>query len=214
MTKLAALKAHAGDAGRRACAASVIVPLTTPAVVAREARTVPQLDSASAVARLVAGPGYSDAAWAAIFGNANSCGQRPVGVATDRECGGGAGGRRAGGGGKGPDSGPGGGGPGRRHRSAAAVRLLRGRRQLGGRRGGGPTTGASRSGDGGRRRGRTRPPTSPRRWRSSGTCCTTQSARRGAASRMRTRRSGWGSWRGRPAYRRRLTGSRPRALVV
>eukprot|EP00965_Chrysotila_dentata_P251637 6210174-Pleurochrysis_carterae.AAC.2 len=81
-----------GEAGRRACAASVLLPLTTPAVVARKAAVPPQLDGVRAVARLVAEPGYgSDAAWAAIFSNAKYTGilpgegAVPVFVVTARE---------------------------------------------------------------------------------------------------------------------------------
>eukprot|EP00965_Chrysotila_dentata_P083660 2760314-Pleurochrysis_carterae.AAC.1 len=54
--KMFALKANAGEAGKRASAAAVLVPLTAPSVIAREASRAPQRDGVQATARLVAEP--------------------------------------------------------------------------------------------------------------------------------------------------------------
>eukprot|EP00965_Chrysotila_dentata_P186301 6151521-Pleurochrysis_carterae.AAC.1 len=59
--KLGALKSNAGEAGRRASAAAVLMPLTAPAVIAREAARPLQRDGLQAVARLVAEPEYGRA---------------------------------------------------------------------------------------------------------------------------------------------------------
>eukprot|EP00965_Chrysotila_dentata_P039909 1325849-Pleurochrysis_carterae.AAC.1 len=54
------------------------MPLTAPAVVAREAVRPPQCDGVQAVARLVQENGYGDAAWAAVVSNAKFTGMLPA----------------------------------------------------------------------------------------------------------------------------------------
>eukprot|EP00965_Chrysotila_dentata_P057490 1906948-Pleurochrysis_carterae.AAC.2 len=70
--KLAPLKTESGQAGLRAADASVLQPrcaLETLQAEAAAAATVSAAPAVATVARLVAAPGYGDAAWAAIFSN-------------------------------------------------------------------------------------------------------------------------------------------------
>eukprot|EP00965_Chrysotila_dentata_P025789 856404-Pleurochrysis_carterae.AAC.1 len=53
------------------------MPLTAPAVIAREAARPLQRDGVQAVARLVAEPEYGHAAWAAVFSNSKFTGTLP-----------------------------------------------------------------------------------------------------------------------------------------
>eukprot|EP00965_Chrysotila_dentata_P177492 5863230-Pleurochrysis_carterae.AAC.1 len=54
------------------------MPLTAPAVVAKEAARPPQHDGVRAVARLVAERDYGNAAWAAVFSNSKFTGTLPA----------------------------------------------------------------------------------------------------------------------------------------
>eukprot|EP00965_Chrysotila_dentata_P007027 228981-Pleurochrysis_carterae.AAC.1 len=54
------------------------MPLTAPAVVAREEARPLQHDGVQAVARLVTEHGYGDAAWAAVFSNSKFTGTLPA----------------------------------------------------------------------------------------------------------------------------------------
>eukprot|EP00965_Chrysotila_dentata_P037240 1239066-Pleurochrysis_carterae.AAC.1 len=68
-SKLAQLRAETGVAARRAADAAVLQPLCELDTLSTEAVARPQEGAVASVARLVAQPGYGEAAWAAIFSN-------------------------------------------------------------------------------------------------------------------------------------------------
>eukprot|EP00965_Chrysotila_dentata_P141189 4666881-Pleurochrysis_carterae.AAC.1 len=63
--KLTSLRGEAGTAARRAADAAVLQPLCALDALTLESAPPPAASAVDAVARLVAAPGYGDAAWAA-----------------------------------------------------------------------------------------------------------------------------------------------------
>eukprot|EP00965_Chrysotila_dentata_P123470 4080660-Pleurochrysis_carterae.AAC.1 len=75
--KLTSLRSEAGTAARRAADAAVLQPLCALDTLTLESAPPPAASAVDAVARLVAAPGYGNAAWAAVYSNAKFVGHLP-----------------------------------------------------------------------------------------------------------------------------------------
>eukprot|EP00965_Chrysotila_dentata_P040929 1356496-Pleurochrysis_carterae.AAC.1 len=75
--KLTSLRGEGGTAARRAADAAVLQPLCSLGTLTLESTPPAAASEIDAVARLMAAPGYGDAAWAATYSNAKFIGHLP-----------------------------------------------------------------------------------------------------------------------------------------